>query len=361
MKFSLDFKHRVAGHGSLPASTNMIGVSGPSGAGKSSLIRALAGFEPDAVTSLHWEHSVTLSPRVGVVFQQPMLFPHLTVRQNLTFAQKKATKALDSFERIISACHCSHLLEQSVATLSGGEAQRVAIARALLNGPDVLLLDEALTALDTPLRRMILQYLKRLSVKTGLMCVIVSHDTEELALSCASMLHVESGRIVFTGSVSEFLSWQMTNGHLQAAPTATFAPISLLNGTLLTNPKSFLYPLNRIAVGNTVIYVLPDSPNVMYADALSERSQSDVTVMLQAAHVSIEVAHDQTDTTSSILNAIEGIIVDITVPEGHEHVGAAWVTLNADGQRITASISTFSLDALSLQCGMKVLARFKCQ
>ncbi|MDB2331362.1 ATP-binding cassette domain-containing protein [Alteromonas sp.] len=361
MRFSLDFKHRVVGQGSIPASANMIGVSGPSGAGKSSLIRALSGFEPDAVMSLDWEHSVAVSPRVGVVFQQPMLFPHLTVKQNLVFAQKKATTALDSFESIISSCQCAHLLEKSVATLSGGEAQRVAIARALLNGPDVLLLDEALTALDITLRRMLLKYLKTLSVKTGLMSVIVSHDTEELALSCTSILHVENGRVVFTGSVTEFLSWRMTKGHLHAQSISTYAPISLLNGSLLKSTTAFLYPLNRIAVGSTIIYASPDSPNVMYVDEPSEHCQPNVTVILDAAHISIEVAHNQACTTSSMLNAIEGIIVDITIPEGHEQAGVAWVTLDADGQRITASISTFSLDVLGLTCGMKVFARFKCQ
>ena len=361
MKFSLDFEHRVAGHVSLPASANMIGVSGPSGAGKSSLIRVLAGFEPDAITLLNWEHSVTVSPRVGVVFQQPMLFPHLTVRQNLEFAQKKAITALDSFENIISSCQCAHLLEKSVATLSGGEAQRIAIARALLNGPDVLLLDEAFSALDIPLRRMLLQYLKTLSVKMGLMCVIVSHDTEELALSCASMLHVENGRVVFTGSVSEFLSWQMTEGHLHGSPILTYAPVSVLKGSLLADTGEFLYPLNRIAVGNTIIYASPDSPNVMYDDEPSEHCQPNVTVILHATHVSIDVAHNESDTTSSILNVIEGTIVDITIPENHKHAGIAWVTVNADGQRITASISTLSLDMLGLNCGMKVYARFKCQ
>lgn len=361
MKFSLDFEHRVVGHGSIPASANMIGVSGPSGAGKSSLIRVLAGFEPDAVMSLNWEHRVTASPRIGVVFQQPMLFPHLTVRQNLEFAQKKATTALDSFENIISSCQCAHLLEKSIATLSGGEAQRIAIARALLNGPDVLLLDEAFTALDIPLRRMVLQYLKTLSVKTGLMCVIVSHDTEELALSCASILHVENGRVVFTGSVSEFLSWQMTEGHLHGSPISTYAPISVLKGALLADTSAFLYPLNRIEVGNAIIYASPDSPNVMHVDEPSKHCQANVTVILQAAHVSIEVAHNQADTTSSILNVIEGTIVDITIPENHKLAGVAWVTLLAGGQRITASISTFSLDTLALNCGMKVFARFKCQ
>lgn len=86
-----------------------------------------------------------------------------------------------------------------------------------------------------------------------------------------------------------------------------------------------------------------------------------MTVILQADHVSIEVAQNQAETTSSILNAIEGVIVDITVPKGHEQAGVAWVTLDADGQPITASISTFSLDVLGLNCGMKVFARFKCQ
>ena len=143
MQISALLPNRINAQISLLPQSRFIGVTGPSGAGKSSLFRALAGVEKSASVQTPWT-----SQKVGIVFQQPMLFPHTDVRGNLALAQRHASPNALSIDACLRGCYCDHLIDKPVQALSGGEAQRVAIARALVNGPDVLLLDESLSAID---------------------------------------------------------------------------------------------------------------------------------------------------------------------------------------------------------------------
>ena len=159
MQISALLPNRINAQISLQPQSRFIGVTGPSGAGKSSLFRALAGVEKSAKVQMPWT-----SQKVGIVFQQPMLFPHTDVRGNLALAQRHASPNAMSIDVCLRGCYCEHLIDKPVQALSGGEAQRVAIARALVNGPDVLLLDESLSAIDIFTRRKIYQFLNNLCV-----------------------------------------------------------------------------------------------------------------------------------------------------------------------------------------------------
>ena len=162
--------NRIDAQITLHPASRFIGVTGPSGAGKSSLFRALACVEKRAKVAKSWSFE-----KIGIVFQQPMLFPHTNVRGNLALAQRHASPNALSVEACVKGCYCEHLLEKPIDSLSGGEAQRVAIARALVNGPSVLLLDESLSAIDIFTRRKIYQFLNTLCVSGQLTCFVISH------------------------------------------------------------------------------------------------------------------------------------------------------------------------------------------
>ncbi len=163
-------------------------VLGPTGAGKTVLLETIAGLRrPTAGKVLIHGSDVThLSPerrKVGFVYQDYALFPHITVRNNIAFglqlrrvAKKEAEKKV---ERMCNLLGIEHLLDRWPGTLSGGEAQRVALARALITEPDLLLLDEPLSALDPGTRESLQQELKRLHHHIGTTTIHVTHDFEE--------------------------------------------------------------------------------------------------------------------------------------------------------------------------------------
>ena len=141
-------------------------VFGPSGCGKTTLLRALAGLEKSdkgflKVGDSIWQDGKNFKPphmrSVGYVFQEASLFNHLNVRGNLEYGAKRANESEKDFmERALDLLDIRPLLERTTEQLSGGERQRVAIARALAVNPDILLMDEPLTALDLKRKKEIL-------------------------------------------------------------------------------------------------------------------------------------------------------------------------------------------------------------
>ena len=167
---------------------------GPSGCGKTTTLRLIAGFEaPTAGTVRFFGESVAGVPPedrdVGVVFQNYALFPHMTVGENvaygLNFADPPGGVTRD--ERVADLLELVDLpdaADRDPESLSGGQQQRVAMARALAPGPDVLLLDEPMSALDARLRERLRAQVKRIQSELGITTIYVTHDQEEaLAIS----------------------------------------------------------------------------------------------------------------------------------------------------------------------------------
>lgn len=166
---------------------------GPSGCGKTTLLRIIAGFLLPTQGEIFLQgKNVTDEPahrrKVNLVFQRVTLFPHLDVFENVAFGMRLARKSSREIESRVAECLAMVRLEgferRQVASLSGGQAQRVSLARALANRPEVLLLDEPLSALDLKVRLELEAELRRLHRSEGLTAIYVTHDQREaLALS----------------------------------------------------------------------------------------------------------------------------------------------------------------------------------
>lgn len=169
-------------------------LTGPSGSGKTTLLNLISGLlTPDrGVIALNGQtlfdstRKLTLPAhhrRIGYVFQEARLFPHLSVKQNLSYGRwfQKPQNTAVSLSEVCQLLGLEPLLNRKPNTLSGGEKQRVAIGRALLANPQLLLMDEPLSALDQPRREEIIPYLERLQTQTALPILYTTHHLEEVA------------------------------------------------------------------------------------------------------------------------------------------------------------------------------------
>ncbi len=189
----------------------LVALLGPSGCGKTTALRVLAGLE-DADTGrvLVDGHDITDLPAnrrdMGMVFQAYSLFPHLTARRNVEFGMRlrgrtgdRSTRAAEMLDLVGIGSHADHYPHQ----LSGGQQQRVALARALAIRPQVLLLDEPLSALDAKVRIQLREEIRRIQLEVGTTTLFVTHDQEE-ALAMGDRVGVmRAGRLEQVGPPSE--------------------------------------------------------------------------------------------------------------------------------------------------------------
>lgn len=195
---------------------SLLTLLGPSGCGKTTILRMIAGFvEPTAGSMRLGERELAGVPanrrRIGVVFQNYALFPHMTVAGNTAFGLM--TRKLGRAEikrRVADALDLVHLRgfeTRFPAELSGGQQQRAALARALVIEPDLLLLDEPLSALDKSLRQSVQQELRRLQQEIGVTTVVVTHDQEEAFALSDQVAVMSAGRIVQVGSPQDIYDY----------------------------------------------------------------------------------------------------------------------------------------------------------
>ncbi len=187
----------------------LISLLGPSGCGKTTALRIAAGFEfADSGAVLVSNADITRTPahkrNMGMVFQSYSLFPNLTVANNVGFGLR--TRKLASAERhrrvaeMLELVQLTHLADRYPHQISGGQAQRVALARALAVQPQVLLLDEPLSALDAKVRSTLRDEIRRIQTELGITTLFVTHDQEE-ALAISDRIGVMSnGRLEQLGT-----------------------------------------------------------------------------------------------------------------------------------------------------------------
>jgi len=185
----------------------ILGVTGPSGCGKTSLLLALSGllgspFEVRGDLGLNGRSLGGLPAerrRIGLIFQDPLLLPHLSVGQNLAFGLNRRRVAGRGARRRLVAealqrIELAGFADRDPATLSGGQRARVALMRCLLAEPEALLLDEPFAALDPPLRRAMRSLLAELVASRRLPTVLVTHDREDMEALTNCRLCLEKPR-----------------------------------------------------------------------------------------------------------------------------------------------------------------------
>lgn len=180
-------------------SGEFVAVLGRSGSGKSTLLRVLAGLESLSSGTVSWPADGT-RPTIGVVFQDALLMPWLTVQENVSYARRFShrRKGFDAeyAAGLMRRFGVEELATRYPAQLSGGQAQRVAILRAVAARPRLLLLDEPFSALDPATRADLQQWLASLATELDVTVLLVTHDVDEaLALAQRVVLLGEGGRL----------------------------------------------------------------------------------------------------------------------------------------------------------------------
>ena len=207
-----------------------VALVGPSGAGKTSALRVVAGLarpvrgrvELGGETWLDTERGIDLRPeerRVGLVFQEYALFPHMSVRSNVAYGGRERV------DELLERFHIAHLAEALPERLSGGERQRVALARALARDPDVLLLDEPLSALDAHTKLQVRGELSELLRGLDLPTLLVTHDYEDAAALADEVGVVVDGQLRQLAAPAELVASP------RDAFVASFTGANLLHGT----------------------------------------------------------------------------------------------------------------------------------
>ena len=324
-------------------SQGVTALFGLSGSGKSSLINLVSGLiNPDeGVIALNDRElfnsaenvCVPINQRnIGYVFQDARLFPHYTVNGNLRYGMKNTSK--DEFNYIVELLGIGHLLKRYPITLSGGEKQRVAIGRALLTDPEILLMDEPLSALDLPRKRELMNYLERLSKEINIPILYVTHSLDELLRLAERVVLLTNGKVEaydVLESIWEsplFLPWKQGNEQS--------AVLSLL--VFMHNPS---YKMTALSIGDQNIWI----------NQVEAQINDKVRICIHSSDVSISLNKVK---QSSIRNTLYGRIVKILELENRVDL-----KLDIGGKHLWASISKWSFHDLALQLGQLVYAQIK--
>lgn len=319
---------------------------GASGSGKTTLLRCIAGLERTPgvlhVNGDCWQDEGSFKPvhrrPLGYVFQEASLFPHLSVRANLEYGYQRIAPAERRIapEQVIEWLGLAHLVDRRDANnLSGGERQRVAIGRALLVSPQLLLMDEPLSALDTQSKQEILPYLERLHRELEIPVLYVSHAMDEVARLADYLVLMEKGRVIASGELSDMLArLDLPTAHFDDAGAVIEAAVA---------QQDEKYHLTRLDFAGGVLWV----------GKVQQPFGTKVRARVLARDVSIATQAPQGSSINNILNARIEEIRD----EGPDKV---IVKLKAgETQRLLSRITRRSRDQLGLCEGLYVCAQVK--
>jgi molybdate transport system ATP-binding protein len=333
-------------HFELPT-PGVVALFGRSGCGKSSLVNIIAGLlAPDAgsvalddFVLLDTDRGINVPPerrRIGYVFQDARLFPHLSVAANLRYAQKRAVGApYVSLEAVTGLLDLASLMDRRTHQLSGGERQRVAIGRALLTQPRLLLLDEPLAALDGARREEVLPYLGTLRDQLAIPMVYVTHDFDDVLRLATHIVLMEAGSVIAQGAVGEM----SLDPHLRAiiGPDEVGA---IIDGIVLGIDSGA--NLTKVRVGHGELYV----------QAMGRAAGTALRVQLLARDI---IVSTQIPQHLSVRNSLAGVVTSI---QGDD-LDSDLVTIDIGAAQIMARITKAATRDLSLRPGMKVWALVK--
>ena len=319
---------------------------GRSGSGKTTIVNAVAGLlSPDAgrIVSgdrvlLDTEHKVSLKPhrrRLGYIFQEGRLFPHLTVRQNLAYGAWFASKDAPGEEmgRVVEILGIGALLDRRPGALSGGEKQRVAIGRALLSAPRLILADEPLAALDEARKAEILPYFERLRDEVAIPILYVSHAASEVARLATTVVALEAGRVIAQGPAADVL------GNPAVLPAGAREAGAMLTARVVAHHADGLSELEAGGIS-------------LFLPRVAQPAGSMLRVRIAAHDVILSRGRPE---GLSALNILPGTVTEIRPGDGP----GAIVALETAAGRVLARITRRSADTLGLTAGMPVHAAVK--
>lgn len=329
-------------------SSGITAIFGASGAGKTSLLRALAGLEENLEGKIQLNNTVWFDSKnhikinaakrkVGLVFQDNRLFPHLSVLENLTFAQKRAKSQHFNFDEIVTLTNTESLLTQYPESLSGGEQQRVAIARALLNEPDILLLDEPFSGLDTRNKAALIELLLQINQKFDLPMLYVSHSLDDIQQLSDNMAVMNAGQLIRFGPTQEIIHWLNYQNTIKQQTS--------LSLSIDHDKTNELNASGLIALKLAEQYVILNKPN------LRLKYDKHVRAYIPASDISICLSEP---VDSSIVNQLSGTIKKIDIDQQ-----SVLINVRCSGQDFYALISSFSLNKLALSVEQQVYIQFK--
>jgi molybdate transport system ATP-binding protein len=320
-----------------------LALAGPSGAGKTSILRVAAGLllpewgrvDSNGTTWLDTERDVHVPAerrRCGYVFQDYALFPHLSAWQNVAYSlrgmsrHERRARALDLLERFGLADRA----DARPRTLSGGERQRVAVARALARRPEVLLLDEPLSALDARTRAEAARELGALLRETDAPALLVTHDFAEAAQLGDRVGIIDRGRVIQEGTASQ----------LAAAPSSAFVA-DFTGAVVLTGAaRRGAAGLTEVALDGGGMVVTP------------EPGTGRVAVSVYPWEIAIEPAGEVT-AKGSAQNRLPAEVISVTTVGNRVRLGLV------GPQPLVAEVTRDSVERLGLEVGVRVTASWK--
>ena len=318
---------------------------GPSGCGKTTLLRCLAGLESASghitVAGETWldDHSrrpVHQRP-LAYVFQEASLFPHLSVTGNLYYGYRRTPRRLRQIHppQVEAWLGLETLRERFPHQLSGGQRQRVAIARALLTSPQLLLMDEPLSALDQASKQDILPYLERLHRELAIPVLYVTHSPEEMARLADHLVVMADGRVRAQGSLTELLP------RLDLPVTSAQEVGVVIDATLAAEDAN--WHLSRADFNGGALW-LP-TPTRPLGSALRLR------VLARDVSLARQPHHDQ-----SIQNLLPATVVSV---DSDHHPAMALVRLALADTPLLARLTRRAADQLNLTPGQQLWAQIK--
>lgn len=333
---------------SFQSSGKLTALFGPSGSGKTTIVNVIGGLVRSDHGRIHVQEKVLVDTeknifvpkhrrRIGYVFQEGRLFPHLNVRQNLLFGRwftpRRDKKT--SFDDVVDLLGIGRLLERRPSTLSGGEKQRVAIGRALLADPRLLLMDEPLASLDEARKAEIYPYIERLRDEGEVPIVLVSHSIAEIARLATSVVVLSEGRVTASGPAADILR----HPHLFVQPGLAEAG-ALIEARILRHEDSFGLTVLQAKAGPLTV------PRLMQPIGTGLR------VRLRARDIMLSL---QKPVGMSALNVLPGRISSIETAEG----ASVDVQLDCSGDALVARVTRKSVEELGLKPGLAIYAIIK--
>jgi len=326
----------------------IIAIFGSSGCGKTTLLRAIAGLDRHLLASFKlgdriWQDESFFLPThqrsVGYVFQEASLFEHLNVLRNIDYAAKRVTPSSNGQARIdkrraIELLGVEPLLQRRVETLSGGERQRVAMARALAGQPDLLLMDEPLSALDRTSKSEILPFIESLHSELEIPVIYVSHALEEVSRVSDYLVLMDAGKVIAQGEIHDMLT------RLESPFAAADDAAAIVEAVVSEHDETYHLTYLTSAAGRFTV-LRKDLP-----------VGTSVRLRIAARDVSITLAPQ---TGTSILNIFAATISELS----DDDTAQVMVKLSLDSVTLIARVTRKSAESLALDVGKTVYVQAK--